>query len=199
MQAHLTKGDLVIARTFEEWKMLFKLHCDTLDGFLPYYSGARKAVARLTQWKSVAITDESFVRAYLCKSLDVKELRSATDEFMSNRTDRAFSIFEKVHGTYSDMVATASMRESDLSMVRIRRTEYVIPRKDRSKEEKNPPRSRFPLNTKNKLPNHVYSQVKQWFDIMSNPALQKRSDLLDKYSYEHKKPEVKVVYKDKGK
>ena len=84
------------------------------------------------------------------------------------------------------------MRETDLSTARSsRRTEI------RSKEVKSPTRARFPPSTGNKLPHHVYTQVKEWFELMTVPAADRKPDFLDGFTYTHKKPEVKVVYRDK--
>ena len=58
---------------------------------------------------------------------------------------------------------------------------------------------KFPPNTGNKLPSHVYSQLKRWFELMTTPAAQRKPDFLDGFTYTHKKPEVKVVYRDRPK
>ena len=177
-----------MARKFAEWQKLFGLQCDMIDDFPSYYSSVRKGVARLREYDSVAIEDDIFVRAYLCKSLDVKELRSSTKEFMANMEDNSLDILEKIHKDYSGIMASTSLKESDLSMARTsRRTETHI------KEERKPSAMKFPPNTGNKLPNHVYSQVKRWFELMTTPAAQRKPDFLDGFTYTHKKPEVKVV------
>ena len=192
LQTHFNTGDLTMSRTFAEWQQLFGLHCDTMDGFLPYYSSVRKIVDRLKDYGSSAIKDDVFIRAYLCKSLDVKELRTYTKEFMWNTTDDSLQILNKVHRDYSGIVASSSIRETYLSTARSsRRTEI------RSKEVKSPTRARFPPNTGNKLPHHVYTQVKEWFELMTVPAADRKPDFLDGFTYTHKKPEVKVVYRDK--
>ena len=192
LESHLSKGDLLMARTFAEWQKLFGLQCDTIDDFPSYYSSVRKGVTRLREYDSVAIKDDTFIRAYLCKSLDVKELRSSTKEFMANMDDDSLDILEKIHKDYSGIMATSSLRESDLSTVRSsRRTEV------HTKEERKSSAVKFPPNTGNKLPNHVYSQVKQWFELMTAPASQRKPGFLDGFTYTHKKPEVKVVYRDK--
>ena len=135
-----------------------------------------------------------FIRVYLCKSLDVKELRSSTKEFMANMVDNSLDILEKIHKDYSGIMASTSLKESDLSMARTsRRTEVHI------KEERKPSAMKFPPNTGNKLPSHVYSQVKRWFELMTTPAAQRKPDFLDGFTYTHKKPEVKVVYRDRPK
>ena len=72
-----------------------------------------------------------------------------------------------------------------------RRTEVHV------KEEWKPSTVKFPPNTGNKLPNHVYSQVKQWFELMTAPASQRKPGFLDGFTYTHKKPEFKVVYRDR--
>ena len=49
---HLLTVDLKVAMTFEEWQKFFGLRCDSLDGFLPFYSSVRTSVTRLKEFKS---------------------------------------------------------------------------------------------------------------------------------------------------
>ena len=52
-----------MARTFAEWQKLFALQCDTIDDFPSYYSSVRKCADRLREDNSVAIEDDTFIRA----------------------------------------------------------------------------------------------------------------------------------------
>ena len=170
-----------MARTFAEWQKLFGLNCGTIDDFPSFYSSVRTSVARLREYGSDAIEDDTFIRAYLCKSIDVKELRNSTKEFMASRQAKSLDILKKVHDDYTGIIASSSLRDSDLSMVRSsRRTEVC------AKEERKPSMVKFPPNTGNKLPNHVYTQVKQWFELMTAPASQRKPGFLDGFIYTHK-------------
>ena len=71
---HLRTVDIKMARTFEEWLKLFDLKCDSMNDFLPFYSEVRKNVKKLQTAELVAITDDTFIRDFLCRALDVPEL-----------------------------------------------------------------------------------------------------------------------------
>ena len=99
-----------MARTFAEWQKLFGLNCGTIDDFPSFYSSVRKSVARLRENDSVAIEDDTFIRAYLCKSIDVKELRGSTKEFMASMQGKSLDILEQVHNDYTGIIASSSLR-----------------------------------------------------------------------------------------
>ena len=75
---HLTSIDMKVARALEQWKQLFSLQCESMDQFPRFHSDVREAVDVLTTAESEAIRDEVFMRAFLCKALDVPELQTHT-------------------------------------------------------------------------------------------------------------------------
>ena len=62
--------DIKMAKIFDEWQKLFDLKCDTLDDFLLFYSGVHNGVKKLKVAESVAITDDRFIKAFLCRAID---------------------------------------------------------------------------------------------------------------------------------
>ena len=94
---HLLTVDLKVAMTFEEWQKFFGLRCDSLDGFLPFYSSVRTSVTRLKDFKSEAIKDETFLRAFMTKALDVMELKTYTKEFLTEPEKDSMDILKRVH------------------------------------------------------------------------------------------------------
>ena len=130
LESHLNKGDLQMARIFAEWQKFFGLNCDTIDDFPSFYSSVRTSVARLREYGSEAIEDDTFIRAYLCKSIDVKELRSSTKEFTTSMQAKSLDILERVHDDYTGIIASSRLRDSDLSMVRSSRRTEVCAKED---------------------------------------------------------------------
>ena len=94
---HLLTVDLKVAMTFEEWQKFFGLRCDSLDGFLSFYSSVRTSVTRLKDFKSEAIKDETFLRAFMTKALDVMELKTYTKEFLTEPEKDSMDILKRVH------------------------------------------------------------------------------------------------------
>ena len=77
---NLTSIDMKVARALEQWKQLFSLKCETMEEFPKFHSDVREAVNALTTANSEAIRDEVFMRAFLCKALDVAELQTHTKD-----------------------------------------------------------------------------------------------------------------------
>ena len=71
---HLTSIDIKVARSLDQWKQLFSLHCGSMDEFPRFHSDVREAADALMTAESESIRDEVFMRAFLCKALDVPEL-----------------------------------------------------------------------------------------------------------------------------
>ena len=76
-----------MAKTLDEWQKLFNLKCDDLDGISSFYTSVRTSVKKLEVAKAAAIQDDTFIRAFLCRALDVQELQSTTIELMTNTND----------------------------------------------------------------------------------------------------------------
>ena len=74
--AHLTSVDIEVTRALDELKQLFSLKCGSMEEFPKFHSDVREATNAFVTTKSEAIEDEVFMRAFLCKAIDVPELQT---------------------------------------------------------------------------------------------------------------------------
>ena len=192
---HLSTVDMRMARALEQWRKLFDLKCESMDTFLAFYSDVREAMKKLEQAESVAIGDEVFMRAFLCKSIDVPELQTHAKEFMTNTSDNCLDIFEKIHRDYRSIESSEALRTNDLSLNR--RARRAIKFKDVQVDPKGKPaaKPRFPPNTGNLIPHKYYGQFKTWFEEMSKPKNERDPNFESTFKFEYLTPKVKTVYR----
>ena len=76
IESHLTSADLTMARAMAFWNTLFGLKCEEKDSFLHFYSKAKSVIFKLKKYKSVAIGDDIFLRAFFAKVIEAPELQT---------------------------------------------------------------------------------------------------------------------------
>ena len=193
---HLSSVDMKVTRALSQWRKLFSLKCDSITTFSSFYSDVREAVNGLKETDSGAIQDEIFMRAYLCKAIDVPELRTHYKALVNKMDETRMEILERIHSDYRTIVSTESLRsEGDLFLGRqSRRTTQTA--KERPKTvhpgKQSPYKPKFPPNTGNLIPHNYYPQFKDWYEQMTLPKNQRRPDFESTFRFVHILPREKV-------
>ena len=118
LDEHLSTVDIKMAKTFDEWQKLFDLKCDTLDEFLSFFSGVRTSVKKLETANSIAIMDDTFIRAFLYRAFDVPELHNTSKGLTTNTKDSCMNIFKSIHTDYISLHASFVLRDTEMSLTR---------------------------------------------------------------------------------
>jgi len=164
---HLTKTDVMIGRVLGDWQDFFKLRCENKEDFLEFYSSAKKILHRLKVAKSVAVSDDSFLRSFFAKAIDVPELQEATKQFLKQFNVKTEDILESVHNDYRSIETRERLEEGSIGSStggkstsrRANPMKTPIPKKASVVTYR-----KFPLNSGNLIPPEYYKQVKEWYD-----------------------------------
>ena len=186
---HLSTVDIKMAKMFDEWQKLFNLSCDDLDGFSSFYSSVRTSVKKLEVAQAAAIQDDTFIRAFLCRALNVQELQTTSKELMTNIQDSWMKIFESIHSDYTSLIASSALRDTEMALTRSARRAGTKPAaKGKGGGAKRVTAPTFPPNTGNLIPQLTYNQVRDWFVEMSQPVGKRDPEFFKKYKFDaHKK------------
>ena len=194
MEDHLSTMDLHMFRTFELWLKFFDLKCDSMDTFLEFYSGVRASYIKLERHDSVAIKDDTFIRAFLCRALNVPELQNTTKELTLNSNMKVMEIFDSVFKEYNGLITSSALRDTDMALTRSSRRAEVKSGTRRGEVKGKPTVvSRFPPNSGNLIPQKVYDQVKIWFDEMTKPKDKRDPNFHETFKFVAHKQPVKIV------
>ena len=64
-----------------QWQQLFGLKCEDKDSFLHFYSRSKSILHKLKKNKSIAVTDDIFLRAYFAKVIEAPELQTEVKSY----------------------------------------------------------------------------------------------------------------------
>ena len=81
-----------------------------MEDFPRFHSDIREAVQTLTDSKSEVVHDEVFMRAFLCRALDVPELQYHTKELVNDIGVSWTQIFERIQKNYCSIESTEALR-----------------------------------------------------------------------------------------
>ena len=97
---HLSSEDVVTARVMNLWTKLFALKCDDRDSFMAFYSQVKGITHKLTEHSSVAVQDDTFMRAFLSQTIEAPELQLEVKNFLKEPKVKYLEILEKVYVDY---------------------------------------------------------------------------------------------------
>ena len=168
---HLSSSDLATARIFETWMQFFNLKCSTRDEFLGFFSSAKSILHKLKTANSVAVTDDTFIRAYLAKTIEAPELQQEVKQFIISSDGDYESILDKVFKDFRAQESSEHLRASSgttgsvsfTATARRGATKAAKPAASESTGSETQALIPFPTNFANAMPAHVYSQVKEWY------------------------------------
>ena len=176
VQTKLTSADLKMARAMSHWNLLFGLKCDDLSGFLAFYNKVKSTIWKLKMDKSVAVGDDTFLRAYLAKVIEVPELQTEVKKLISDSSGTYETILELIYADYRAQETGDNLRDStSSSTLSLRRSKTESP----PVKDVKPRPPRFPSNEFNLLPTHFYTQFRTWYQHMSVPKEERSEETLE--------------------
>ena len=170
---HLTSPDLKMARAMAHWNLLFGLKFESRDDFLAFYNTVKGTIWKLKRDSSVAIKDDTFLRAYLARVIDAPELQHEVKKLISDSSRTYETILELIHADYRAQETGDTLRNvATANQLTSRRGRGDMDAKD-SIERKWVP---FPSNDGNMLPSNYYSQFKEWYNNMIVPVEERTNE-----------------------
>ena len=117
--------------------------------------------------KSVAVTDDTFLKAYFAKVIKAPGLQQEVKKFLKGGTDSYETILELIHSDYRAQETGEAMRDS------VKNTYLSALRRGKTTDTgdaKPPPKEvtvvKFPPNKGSKIPPHIFVQIRDWFQRM---------------------------------
>ena len=83
------------------WNQFISLKCDSMPDFPAFYSKAQKLISKLLDGKSIAVTDDVFLKCYFSKIITVPELQDSVKEFVKESAPKYEVVLENVRSDYS--------------------------------------------------------------------------------------------------
>ena len=168
IKSHLSGKDLVLGRILKLWQSFFTLRCDDQDSFLMFYSNAKHIIHKLKQEKSVALKDDSFLRAFFAGVINVPELKEVTKMFLTVHHKTPEAILNIVHDDFRAMCTKEQMvdgvtAKGSAKARRVPKSEDKAPFKPKGNGPPSVQYRKFPKNTGGLIPGDVYKQVKDWY------------------------------------
>jgi len=75
IQLMLNSSDVTTARVMSNWQALFALKCEDRNLFLSFYSKCKSTLYKIKRSKSIAVTDDVFLKAFFAKEISVEEFQ----------------------------------------------------------------------------------------------------------------------------
>ena len=168
VQHELTSSELTMARAMSLWNQVFGLKCEERDDFQQFYSKVKGLLFKLKKVKSVAVTDDVFLRAYFAKVIQAPELQTEVKKLITDKNGDYESILQLIHDDFRAQETNDSLR--DVATV----TGKSARRGKPSPVEEEPPAKKvkytnFPANEEKLIPTHFYTQMRTWYNHMVVP------------------------------
>ena len=167
IQSKLSTADVKIARMSQDWHDLFGLKCEDMDSFLSFYSSSKKILHKLKKSKSIAVTDNVFLKSYFAKVIQTPELQHEVKNLLKGDKASYGAILEMIASDYNAQSTNESMRDGAYKPQSILRRAGTKSSSEQDSEEITIPKKKwsvFPNNTNQLLPSHYYSQFKAWYE-----------------------------------
>ena len=131
-----------------------------MDDLPLFYSSVKKVTHKLREARSIAITDDTFLEAFLSGSISWKDLKIKSKGFLMEDTDAYDKIMDKIHVDYRAQTSGEQMRVCNSSSTKqLRRGKQInVPAKWKSVSATTPQikgHIRLPPITGNLVPNAV--------------------------------------------
>ena len=146
-----------------------------------FYSGLKKVTHKLREEKSIAVTDDTFLKEFLSGSISCEDLKTEAKIFLMEGTETYNKIMDKIHVDYYAQTRGKQMRvNNSLSTKKLRRGKPSnVPTKWKGSVTTPPPvqgNIKLPPNTYNLIPNAYYQQFKGWYEASRVPETDHSED-----------------------
>ena len=160
-----------MARIMQHWSDFFALRCISMDDFPLFYIGVKKVTHKLREAKSIAVTDDTFLKAFLSSSISCEDLKTESKRFLMEGTETYNIIMDRIHGDYCAQTSEEKMRvDNSSSAKQFCRGKQSNASLSKWKSSSTATISKFQGSTKllpntgNLIPNAYYQQFKVWYE-----------------------------------
>jgi len=108
----LNSSDVTTARLMANWQALFSLKCEDCDSFLSFYSKSKSTLHKLKKPKSIAVTDDVFLKAFFAKAISVDKLQKESKKLLKDGTETCAEIIESIRSDYRALETGELMRDT---------------------------------------------------------------------------------------
>ena len=84
----------------QHWLDFFALRCTSMDDFLLFYSSVKKVTHKLQEVRPIAVTDDTFLKAFLSGSISCGDLKTETKGFLIEGTEPYNKIMDRIYVDY---------------------------------------------------------------------------------------------------
>ena len=186
-------SDLTLPRVLKNWQDFFRLRCETLESFPKFYSDLRIITTNFRTTKSIAVSDDSFLKAFLSGAINVEELQQGAKDFLKEGDKKYLNIMDDLQVDFNATESGTDIQDSSkpkkLQLRRAKNTD--LPPFD-GVTFKTPPQVggtiKLPPNTGNLIPNAYYKQFKGWYEASRVPVKERTEDqinYLSSFSWVH--------------
>ena len=88
-----------------------------MDAFPLFYNGVKKVVHKLREARSIAVTDDTFLKAFLSGSISCEDLKTEAKEVLMEGTETHDKIMDKIHVDYCAQTSGEQMRVGNYGRV----------------------------------------------------------------------------------
>ena len=164
IRAFLTSAELRTVKTTKHWDKLFNLQCEDMETFMSFYSSFKTQVSHLTKLESIAITDDTFVRSFLARVINVDELKEETKQFLKCGTKKYEEILQDILGDFRAQESASSIQNkaAGKSSLSSRRVDVKTGKRSNAFPK-------LPANSCRAMDPHHYNQLKEWYKLVSKP------------------------------
>jgi len=112
IQKTLNSSDVTTTRVMLNWQALFSLKCEDRDPFLSFYSKSKSTLHKLKKSKSIAVTDDVYLKAFFEKSISVNKLQGKSKKLLKGGTETCAEILASIHSNYRALEKGELMRDT---------------------------------------------------------------------------------------
>ena len=143
--------------------------------------------------KSIAVTDDTFLKTFLSGSISCEELKTEAKGFLIEDSATYAEILDKIHVDYRAQTSGEQMRvgnSSSTTQLRRGETANVASAKKGSWKTPSPAQDRIklPPNTGNLIPNAYYQQFRGWYEASRVPETDRSNEqknFLSSFKWKH--------------
>ena len=79
-------SEMAMARIMQHWLDFFVLRCTSMDDFPLFYSSVKKVTYKLMEAKSIAVTDDTFLKVFLSGLISCEDLKAESKMLLMEGT-----------------------------------------------------------------------------------------------------------------
>ena len=150
-----------------------------MDDFSLLNSGVKKVTYKLRENKSIAVTDNTFLKAFLSGSISCEDLKTEAKGFLMEGTETYDKIMDKIHVDYRAQMSGEQMRNLSLTKQLCHGKSRNVPTKWKGSVATPPPVQRhikLPPSTGSLIPNAYYQKFKGLYEASRVPETDRSED-----------------------